>query len=421
MSVGRRASVLVVACAALATPRFARADACGAPLISTCIDDDTLWPHAGPSQFVSVGGAETTQRGQFGFGLVTSYLSQPIVLHLSEPGPGGSNAYGINNQINGTFLWSYGVTSRLELDFAVPITFAQNGSGTTSVTGQSPQTALQTSALRDLRFGFAYALVPRARVEPWPEAPGSSVLGHLVAVTARFEMSAPTGDQYQFGADRTAVWIPSVAADLRKARFFAGLEVGARIRPVTELVGARVGSQINVGVGAGVDVLPRELLSVVAEARALPTFAEQHSVVQEPTGIVSTPDGKTIAPAEWMLSVRSAPLPGGDLTVQLGGGGPIPFTADTITNPRFRFALSIRYAPLGRDTDGDGILDRDDKCPHVPGVRGSKYGDGCPPAPEEHETLDLSGPSKAQDDATQGPGSPAERSEKTFPFPQGGH
>jgi OOP family OmpA-OmpF porin len=393
MSVRRRASVLAVGAACVAaSARPARADSCGPALLSTCINDDNFWPHAGPSQFLAIGSAETVARGQVGFGLVTSYLSRPIALHLSSPGPGGSEAFAINDQVNGTFLWSYGVSDRLEVDAALPITFGQGGAGTSPITGANPQTSLQETALRDLRFGFAYALIPRARVDP-----RAASAGHLFAVTARFEMSAPTGDQNQFGGERTAVWLPSVAGDFRKGPVFAGLEVGARLRPIAELAGARVGSQIALAAGAGYDILPRELLSAVLEARALPTFAEQHDTQELPTGLVSTPNGKSIAPAEWTLSVRSAPLRGGDFSLQLGGGGPIPFSSDAaITNPRFRFSLSIRYEPLARDTDRDGLLDRDDVCPREPGVKGGWGGDGCPAA-QQHETLDLSGPTNPSD------------------------
>jgi hypothetical protein len=82
---------------------------------------------------------------------------------------------------------------------------------------------------------------------------------------------------------------------------------------------------------------------------------------------------------------------GSDLQLQAGGGGSIPFSSDApITNPRFRFAFSIRYAPLGHDTDGDGVLDKDDKCPFVHGVPGNPAGDGCPPS-AEREQVDLTG------------------------------
>ena len=40
----------------VASERTARATDCTGTLVSTCINDDTLWPHAGASRFVGFGG-----------------------------------------------------------------------------------------------------------------------------------------------------------------------------------------------------------------------------------------------------------------------------------------------------------------------------------------------------------------------------
>src|SRR5579859_3777572 len=106
-----------------AWPREASATDCSGPL-SPCINDDTLWPHAGPSRFQAVGGSATVDASQLGFSLVASYLSRPIVLNVVSPGS-GADEYVINDQVNGSFLWSYGVSRRLELDLALPLTFGQ--------------------------------------------------------------------------------------------------------------------------------------------------------------------------------------------------------------------------------------------------------------------------------------------------------
>ncbi len=54
-------------------------------VLSPCIDDDVLWPHAGPALFTAVGSTETVGRGRLGFGLVSTYLSRPIVIHVASP------------------------------------------------------------------------------------------------------------------------------------------------------------------------------------------------------------------------------------------------------------------------------------------------------------------------------------------------
>ena len=99
----------------------ARAD-CTNPLVSTCINSENYWPEAGIMRFATVPGTETVPRQQVSFGLVTSYVSRPIVLRIASPGEGSDQPV-VNQQVNGNFLFAYGVTDRLQLDFALPVTF----------------------------------------------------------------------------------------------------------------------------------------------------------------------------------------------------------------------------------------------------------------------------------------------------------
>jgi hypothetical protein len=314
----------------------ARATECGVP-ISPCINDDVLWPHAGASTFVAVGSTETVAAGRLGFGLVADYLSRPIVIQVPAPGPGGGAQYAVNDQVNATFLWSYGVTRRLELDLALPLTLGQGGAGLQPITGGS---ALHDTAQRDFRYGFAYTLVAHE-----PEAGSAAGAGDGAArespfgLAGRLEVSAPTGDRDQFASDGAAVFVPSLAADLRSAGWAVGAEVGARIRPATQLLDARVGTQLVAALGVGYDLLPRKLLTATIEAWALPTLAGRANA-----------SGDALVPAEWQLSARTAPLEKGDLSIQAGGGSAIPFGGDSqITTPRFRFTLGIRWEPRSHD------------------------------------------------------------------------
>jgi hypothetical protein len=358
----RHRIVVAGSCAALAAALMsgrARSANCS-NVVNPCVNDDTLWPHGGPARFLAVGAAETVAPNQIGFALVTSYLSRPVVLHLPSPGvfAGGADHYAVDNVVNGTFIWSYGVTNRLELDFALPLALGQGGTGLGPITAGP---GLKDTAVRDMRFGLAYAIFPHRRVAP--DLPPDSILARNNAwgVVGRFEVSAPTGDADQFAGERAGVLLPSVAGDVRWGSLFAGAEAGARLRPVHNWLDASIGSQLVAALGVGYEVLSRERLSANLEAWALPTFGDS---------------GITMTPAEWQLSVRSAPLPGGDLSIQLGGGGGIPFGGDLpVTAPRFRFTLSVRWAPLARDTDGDGVPDAVDKCLTTP-APGTP--DGCP-------------------------------------------
>jgi OmpA-OmpF porin, OOP family len=351
----------------------AHAKECTNPLVNTCINSDTFWPNPGPTRFATIGGTETVGRGQVGFGLVATYLSRPVVLRVASPGPGGSDQYVVDDQVTGNFLFAYGVTERLQLDFALPVTFIQTGAGTSPLTGGAD---IRDTAVRDLRFGIAYALVPRARVSPDAVSDATGP-GRSWSVGSRFTVSAPTGDSSDFAGERSAVFAPAITADYRYRMLFAGVDLGARVRPVTEFAGARVGSQITTGLGVGLDIFDRERLSVMAEARSYVNLAEQHDTAQSAFGITSQPNGKAIVPAEWMLAARTAPLLAGDVSFLVGGGGPIPIGDSAITVPRFRFVLGAVYAPTARDTDGDGIIDKNDFCPTRAGARGGER-PGCP-------------------------------------------
>ena len=206
---------------------------------------------------------------------------------------GGSADDVINDQVNGSFLWSYGATDRLELDVALPLTFGQGGTGLAPITGGF---GLHDTAVRDMRFGFAYALVPHSRVDR--DVPGGLLLAKrdVLGLAARFEMSAPTGDHDQFAGERSGVYVPSLAADFRAGGWRIGAELGARLRPITELLGARVGTQIVAMLGVAYDILPRELLTASAEAWALPTLVSQ-----------GPGQGSPLVPAEWQVAARTAP------------------------------------------------------------------------------------------------------------------
>jgi hypothetical protein len=359
-------------------PVEARAQ-CKSVYLSPCFNSDTYWPNAGPMRFAGVSGTETVGIGQVGFGLVTSYQSQPVVLRIASPGSGSEQSI-VDDQVNGNFTFAYGITNKLELDFVLPVTFVQRGAGLGAISGG---TSLRDTAVRDLRAGFTYALLSRSRVAPSASAERNEDWG----LAARFIFTAPTGDANDFAGERSAVFVPNVAASWTRGRIFAGADLGFRFRPVNEFAGARIGTQLTTALGAGVDVLDRERLALILEGRAYVNLPEQARPTQSSVELKSTRNGNHIVPAEWFLGVRSAPVLPGDVTFLLGGGGPIPFGDDAITVPRFRVVLAVVYAPLARDTDGDGVLDKYDQCPTQRGERGGER-PGCPappPGPEEEK------------------------------------
>jgi OmpA-OmpF porin, OOP family len=360
----RACTVVAVAITLLASgaPRVARADCTPSTTLSACIDSDNLWPHAGAGPFLSIGSPVTVPAGEVSFGIVTSYLSRPIGLRVASPNPDGTVVYLIDNVVDSTFLWSFGVTDRMELTLAAPVTFYQDGAGLGDVTGSGA--ALVRSAIRDARAGVTWAVLPRPRAgsqDGW-------------ALTSRLEFAVPTATADAFAGGSTMTAVPTVTLTRRIGRLDLAAEAGARLRGEQRLADVVVGSQLSGALGGSFEVLPRHLLTAGAEAFVLGTLASEGPL--GPTAV----HGPALVPAEWIVSATTAPLLAGNVSFTLGGGGAIPFASEgALTTPRFRFEIALRYAPTGRDTDGDGIPDVDDKCPNEPeDFDGFQDADGCP-------------------------------------------
>ena len=353
-----RSALLAVASASAATAAApaARADACEVRNgLSPCIDAQGLWVHPGPGRFVAIGPGTTTPEGQAAFGMLVTYMSRPIGLRVGSADPDGLVTYLVDDAVDATYWAAIGVLDRLELSVAAPETFFQSGAGLGAVLGTGEQLARTT--VRDPRLGVAYALLPR------PRAGNDDGL----SLVARGELAIPLGDEAGFARASTVTFAPSGAAEWRRDRLTVGGEVIGRIRGVSPFADVVWGTQVGGGLGATVLVWDDARMRVGGEAFTL-------------VDVDSQPRGEPLMPAEWMVHVSSAPLLGGDVSFLAGGGGPIPWTGEAaLGTPRMRFELGVRYAPEGRDTDGDGVLDRDDRCAEaLEDQDGFQDQDGCP-------------------------------------------
>jgi outer membrane protein OmpA-like peptidoglycan-associated protein len=334
--------------------------------LSTCVDADNLWPHAGAGPFLSIGSTQTVPESKVSFGLVGSYLSRPIGLRVSSPDPAGATSYAIDNALDASFLFAVGITDRLELSAVAPITLFQNGDGLSGVLGTKDE--IPRSVIRDLRFGLALGILRR----PLTGVPRGA------ALTGRMDFAIPSASKGSFAGAATATAAPSLVFDYRLGRLDLSAELGARLRGESAVGNAVFGSQLSSAVGGSFDVLPAHLLTASAEVFALYGFSSQGTTAQD--RLDGRASGHALVPAEWIVSASSAPLLGGDVMFTLGGGGTLPLSGEVgLTSPRVRVDFGVRYAPTGRDTDGDGVLDRDDLCPDVPEDRdGFEDTDGCP-------------------------------------------
>lgn len=327
----------------------ARADDCNPSTgLSPCIDADVLRLPAGHARFLSIPAGDVIAPRQYGFAAGLSYLSRPILLLAASADPEGREIAVVRDAFDLSLLFAYGAAERLELTVATPFTLYQRGAGVQGVTSQNGP-PIDSSVVRDPRIGAAFALIRRKQ--------------GLVSAKSRLEITLPFGDEQSFAGESTFGVAPGFVLDVRKGAFFAGSEIGARLRPITELAGTRIGSQIVVSAGLGADLLGR-LLTVTGEAFILPTLASQNHSLPNGARI----DQAQIVPAEALGSIASSPTP--DWTFQLGAGVGLPLssarrvdpdgstTVDHFaapTTPRFRFVFVIRYAPNDSDTSRGAV------------------------------------------------------------------
>jgi OOP family OmpA-OmpF porin len=352
---------LPVAVLALSAARPALAADCDAKN-ATCIDSDALWPIAGASTFFSIGSVATVAPRHFGFGLATSLQHNPIVFRTSAEGPAGSVSIpAIGNQLNTSFLFSYGVTERLEVDVVTPVTFYQDGTGASRLAGATG-VDVPTSAVRDLRLGAAYALLPISRIGTFKG----------VGAAVRFDLSIPSGDKDNFAGDRGFVAVPSFLVEEHIGPLVFGAQLGARLRKESTLLGRTVGSQLSMSLGVSGALDHKQTLALTGEVFSLHALSSEGN-----------------SPFQWLAGLRWAPLWGGDVSIHGGGGGGFRTSGRAeLLEPTWRATLDIRYAPLAHDRDGDGIPDRDDKCPDQPEDRdGFQDSDGCPDPDNDHDGI----------------------------------
>ncbi|MBI4701460.1 MAG: hypothetical protein HY744_09920 [Deltaproteobacteria bacterium] len=331
----RTVGTCAVAVALLSSPsaRAAQDDPCQPPSkLSSCIDADNVWPQAAGRDWQLIGPTGTAAAGSVAFGLVGSYILRPIGLRVASADPDGTVVRVVDNSVRATLLTALGVVPRLQVTLALPAILYQDGAGTGGVVGTPA--GLPRSAAGDLRFGCALSLLGRPAEHDGP------------ALSGRFELGVPSGDAEAFASAATATFVPGVSFDYRLGRLGLGADAGARVRGTSELAGARIGSQLWAALGAGYDLLDRRRLAVGVEAYALLGLAAQQHRARDPLTLapVEEPSGTLHAPAEWLLSVRSAALLGGRLTAALSGGSFIPTGSESpVTVPRLRLMAALHY------------------------------------------------------------------------------
>ena len=306
---------------------------------SPCVDADAFWLTPSPTRFLGIDAARVLPSRSWIAGIGASYLARPLELHVASPDPKGRTVAVVDDALNAAAFAALGVGSRIEVDATLPFTVHQTGAGVQGITTQQAE-PLTAQALRDPRVGASVGVLDG--ISRWS-----------LSSKATLRIALPLGTDDALAGDRSLVVAPGSSWGITPAPFFASVHLGARLRPVTKLGSARMGSQVVAALGFGLDIFPDQLLSASAEATALPVLASQTSRTPDGTRV----EGRLI-PAEWLLSARSQPFRSSSLSVQLGAGTALPLSAETrtapdrttdsdhfagITSPRYRIVLDSDF------------------------------------------------------------------------------
>jgi OOP family OmpA-OmpF porin len=279
------------------------------------------------------------------------YAHNPLVLK-SEPADTNAGSV-VQSQMYLNLDGGFALWNRLFFDVDVPVAIYQSGSNLTgsSATGQAETFAAPSSAqFGDIRLGGRVVLWGK-----YHDAFQVAVGGYVWLPTGASNSFVSTGDvrglpELILGGDvaERLVWSAAAGPEIQGASSYGSVSQGTELRW---------------GAGVGVLLLENRHLQIGPEASGDVVFRD----VQKRT-----------TNAELLLGLKYRVI--NDLQIGAAGG---PGLTSGIGTPDFRALFSIAYTPEQKlDRDHDGILDKDDACPDVPGVADpDPEKNGCPPPP----------------------------------------
>lgn len=312
-------------------------------------------------------------RARPALGVVGDYQHRPLAIYESN---GDVRSSVVDHMLTTHVGGSLVLADRFRLAVSMPFVLYEDGDPGT-LHGQAFAPPPNDQAFGDLRFGADVRLFGSHR------GPITMALGAQLWV--------PTGDPASYTSDGRVRAAPRalVAGGIGSFVYAAKLGVMIRDPSAESFAGSPIGHELLYAASIGLRVAD-ERLTVGPEL-----FGS--TVLTDDTFKTRT------TPFEGILGAHYA-FEGG---FRLGGGIGPGFTRGYGT-PQLRALLSLEWSPdVIEDRDGDGIADRDDACPDVPGERSADpEKNGCPPAPVQKADRDGDGILDADDACPDTPGKP---------------
>ncbi len=304
------------------------------------LDLQHFQPHGDRLGWFVTNSADTLELWQPSFGAWFSYARHPFSYYRGDTREEAVVSDLMTLDLQGAI--GFGMAD-IALD--IPIHLMVGGEGRDAWSG-----AVDGAAFGDMR------LTPKVRFLD-PEEHGFT-LGVVAPI------SLPTGNADKFVGMRTLSFSPMFVASAELGMFRLGGNIGARLAGGEEFGDQKAGSAFLFRMAASVQ--PHEVVEVGAEIYG----DVQGSARSNPT--------------EWLLGVTVHPVE--QLDVILAGGTAM---GPGIGSPEGRIVLGVGYTPgSARDTDEDGIVDREDECPEDPeDIDQFEDADGCPDPDNDSDAI----------------------------------
>ncbi len=296
--------------------------------------------------------AQIKQLWAWDIALWLNYANDPLVLRIEDPD--GSVSRGpslVAHRLGGNIVGAVVVLPWLQMGIDVPIALYQAQGSDLSDVAQNPAD-LSAIGTGDFR------LRPKIRILKSSEA--------FVDLAIIPTVSIPTNSSDAYLGEESVGFEPEVVVSKRidEARFAAN--VGYRLRPTTQSLGLTVDDEIIYRLGAAYDL--KKFTKVGSEANVSISGA---------TAADNIFGDESRTPLEILVGGSYDVLENLRVFSALGLG-----LRNGFGTPDFRILAGVRlHTPQelrDKDIDGDGILDKDDKCPKVPeDMDGFKDDYGC--------------------------------------------
>ncbi len=277
---------------------------------------------------------------QVGGGIMLHYARRPLVFRYQDSGDLFDSI--VEDRFQADLYLSLGLADRLELSVALPVSLYQDGSGPYP----NAPGSLDQAGVGDVRFRLKMLLMDL-------EAQGVA-LGFLL------ESSLPTGNTEGFMGGDVATWTPQLLLEHHVGAYRGFVNVGYRLRDATRFHNLNLDDELVYRAGVALNLVPDEL--------------DAHVELFGATAADAPFDDADRSPLEGILAGRY--FVWSDLALTFGFGVGL---VDGYGTPEYRVFSGLAWAPRAADRDGDGILDRDDRCPTEPeDLDGFQDTDGCP-------------------------------------------